>query len=73
MSEEEAIINSYPGTVVSVEKLGSLYVLTAKRCDSYSVNLFKENLRKMGFKGLAKRVVVRCLKGSPKDALGEGP
>ncbi|WP_157058753.1 hypothetical protein [Ignicoccus islandicus] len=62
MNERDAILASYPGTVLSLDEIGGLYVLSVEVCSSYHIKLFKSNLRKAGFKKLSKKVIVKCSK-----------
>ena len=61
MSEEEAIIKSINGEVVSIEKLNDLYVVKVKGCSHLDVRAAKAWLVKSGFKSLAKKTVFVCL------------
>ncbi|NPA85527.1 MAG: hypothetical protein GXO07_05955 [Crenarchaeota archaeon] len=61
MDEKEAIKISINAEVVEVKEVGNLYVVKARGCGPEDVRLAKRYLRKMGFWGLAKRVVFECL------------
>ncbi len=60
MSEREAIERAYPGEIISIIEFNKLYVVKVNSCDPEKARIFKENLKKMGFKRLTKRVVVSC-------------
>jgi DNA-directed RNA polymerase subunit F len=60
MSEREALERAYPGEILNVLEFNKLYVVKVSNCDPEKARIFKENLKKMGFKKLTKRVVVSC-------------
>ncbi|UXD22004.1 hypothetical protein IPA_00740 [Ignicoccus pacificus DSM 13166] len=60
MEEEEALRRAFLWEIIELKSLGNLYVIRARGCDPEKIKLFKDVLRKMGFKKLSKRVVVYC-------------